>query len=464
MTYANKAVDPTVTITRVVNLRPGETLTADQSLSRATGTMFGTVAGKPSVENSNTIVLAGATLTATPRSPLTGAARTMNITSTGEFTFSGVEAGEYDVVTTFGNYVTDTRIVTVPANRSEFVSVVLAAAARPVTILVSSSKVGVALPVTALEVYRPADQAGTLIARNTSGGSALFNLAPGTWVVRTTNAANPTDPHADEAGRTFVVGVGDADPNLRVSLNRYEELAFALSAKDNVDATATSLVDATVTASTGGGTPQTMIHQGLGVYKVRSPLTGTVTIRAERAGYVTASTTVAAVVDGEATAALTLAAAPRSVTINVRSTITGTPALSGVTITATGVGTTPVVASPTVAGETSISLVPGTWTLTTTNAAVAVVGTSTSPHEDEVFTDTLTFTVSTPTTVTKTLDLTPSTGSTGTVRSIWTTDVFRSSRWQPGRSIGSDTTSGEPPAATTETPITLSTPRWGSGG
>lgn len=440
--YANKVTDPTVTVTRVVNLRPGENLlSVNQTLARATGRLNGTVAGAPSADSSNTITLVGATVRLHPRAPLAGSGGTANdriatISSSGSFGFDPIEAGDYDLTVSATNYVTDTRIVSIPANAGSFESITLKAAARPVSVTVRSSKTGVSLPVTALEFTRPADPS-VKVEANTVSGSATVNLEPGSWRVRTTNATTfADDPHADDPGTNFQLNVGGANPNLTLTLNRYEELSVTLTGRENPFTTPVPLTDATVTAQVGSNVPMTLTHEAGGVYKTRAPLNGSVTITASRTRYTTtasASTTVVA--DGVTATSLTLSASPRTATITVASTTSGSPALQGVTVTAsfvvpsgaTGTAPAPVISAPTgTDGTTTLALVPGTWTLTTTDAGAARIGVASSPHEDATFESVLTvnLTGSAPST---SLSLDASNAITGRVQSVFpggsTTDL-----------------------------------------
>jgi hypothetical protein len=453
VTFTNKAGN--VSHSQVLTVGASQSVKADEFLGRPVGTIFGTVLGLASADSTNTTKLVGAVVTATAKENLDGSTpfdaptQTANIGDNGAFTFSNIESGVYTLKTVFANYTTDEQDVTAQVASSKFVNVVLNAAPRAVTVKVKSSKAepaplnDILLADVSVEAFRAADPTKVVTGEVKTGtsaaaGTVALTLTPGVWTIKTTDGNSVKtvrvsggtaldDPHADEAGAVFTVGIGGTNPTLPISLDRYETLRVIVTKRDNASTAATTAATAatlaTVTASVAGGTPIPLTETSTaGTYTVRAQFSGTVTISASLANYDTSSTnTVIAVADGIASKPIILTAAAQSTVVTVRSTATNTPLVQGVVVSATGpngqVVTAP--AATGLSGEATLTLVPGVWTITTTGASDALVDSLASPHDNLIGTA-VTVTVSVGTAAAKTISLAPLVGLTGNVSSVFT--------------------------------------------
>jgi large repetitive protein len=193
-------------------------------------------------------------------------------------------------------------------------------------------------------------------------------------------------------GATYSIGISMADGSIvagsstginiplgaaATPVARTEKLEqFDITVKDSA---AAAITDAVVTAKPTGGTAIAMTNVGAGLYRLVGVLSGVWTISADgsASGHVTATPSVTAVADTAVTSTITLAFAPRTLSVTVKSAATGNALLTGVTVVATPTPSGTAVTGPTVAGVVSLSLLPGTYSLTTTGATGL-----TDPHVD----------------------------------------------------------------------------------
>ncbi len=359
------ADDGRATISRIVNLRPGETTVLTLTSPGPAGTFFGVVDGRE-VADGPSVVLSGARVRVL-RSGAEIASTTTN--EGGNFSFAALPVGSYTVEFSANGYTTASRSLTVVANGSHYLSTTLLAAGRTATVTVSSSAGGTISGVTVTATRTGSGSTEPISAvTNGSGIATLPNLPPGTWTLATTGGPALPDPHADATGTSLSVSLGGTGAlTSSLVMNRYEGLTVTVTGR--IGGTTAPLGGATVTA-TRSGTTLTLTETAAGTYQVRAAMTtGSWTVSAATTGYVTGSTSVSVTADNVSSTSLEVSAANRQLTVTVVSSSGATP-LSGVSVTALRSGSPATSTTVTTggAGTAAFTLLPGTWTLSTTNA------------------------------------------------------------------------------------------------
>ncbi len=183
--------------------------------------------------------------------------------------------------------------------------------------------------------------------------------------------------------------VGGTDAGFGIPLGAAATAVSLTETLEQIDVTvedtaAVALTDAVVSATPTGGTAITMTHVSGGVYRLSGVLSGDYVISANgsASGHATGSATVTATTDTVATATIALAVSARTVAVTTKSSASGNPVVGSVDVVATrtvgAVVTTVLGTTDAATGVVSLSLVPGSWVLTTTNAT-----TLSDPHIDE---------------------------------------------------------------------------------
>jgi large repetitive protein len=143
-------------------------------------------------------------------------------------------------------------------------------------------------------------------------------------------------------------------------------------------ATGTTLSDAAISATVPGGTVPSFTSNGTGGFEVQGVLpTGTWTISASRAGYTTKTATLAVSTTSGFKPSATVTLLPAPTVVKVQSSLSNS-ALAGVIVHAVSndsPAATTVDSLVTPAnGMVSLALVPGAWTISTTNATTLPAG------------------------------------------------------------------------------------------
>ena len=229
----------------------------------------------------------------------------------------------------------------------------------------------------------PSGGGGSLTAQTTAGGGlATFTSVP----VAPSGVGSPWQLAVSGVGLVsgkvdvaVPVGVAATDISVTIKLEQLEVTVQGQPAGSPAPALV-DLASADVTA-TQGTTTVTLAKVSAGLYRMKGVLSGTWSVKADGAidGYATQTDAVVAITADAVTAkSFALAAVPRLSNFVVKGRGAGTPLLAGVTVVATLTGTAPAPAVTSAAtdasGATSLDLSAGTWTITTTGAASATVG------------------------------------------------------------------------------------------
>ena len=333
---------------------------------------------------------------------------------TGNYTFTDVVVGpDHTYTLTFEKDGYDRRTgIAVTALPNQTTApfgnpIILAATARPVTVHVVSAATdagGAHVPLVGVNVNAVLTATPTLpnppISGSTvAGGTAVLNLPPGDWTLRTTNGAIaatadlPAAPHRD-GSITFTVGVGTTalDAGTIQLAGPFATASGTVVGRDNPTAATRVLAGVTVTLTTAQGAV-TAITESNGTFTF--PANIPVALAAATDYTVAVSNVVGYTDDASGTLSLLLgqpttvpqielSATPQPARFVVTAVESGQP-LAGVTISASLVGSSAAITAVTVAdGSATVNLQPGSWNYTTSNAATATSGTppALNPHGD----------------------------------------------------------------------------------
>ena len=369
------------TITKVINLRPGDKQQVDVAFSAKVGQLGGKIDGQddpsaPKVAVTATITLKQGTTTVD----------SFTTSSDGTVTRNDVPAGSYTATISATGYDPVTQTVNIVANQPAFLFVTLPASVSSVTVTIRSSKTSVSSSVfSGLVVHATKGSSAVDGVVGAAGTASFSTLTPGTWTFRTQGATTLGDPHAEGTAQTATVikSASAVAPSVTFTLNRYEGITATLSATDDTDPPV-ALTGATVRATLGSTTVTLAETATPGTYSVRVVLVaGAYAVSATKAGFGPATATAAVTVD-DVTDVTASATTMHPLTVTVASangdnlvgvTVTASPGATGAVVTATSGSD----------GTALLSLPAGTYTLTTTNAGNASYTSSpgvVAPHGD----------------------------------------------------------------------------------